>query len=660
MFPLNNFNFVWLASTAVLGISYLRSIFLDFLGATKSNIRLVVAVSLGYFSMIGGFILVGRGHYIEFGIWELGSLRFGFGIYIDYVRLRFVGVILVIGGRVLVYIKWYIIGDPYARRFVGLIYLFLLSMVFIICFPNMVFLLIGWDGLGLTSYLLVCYYQNVKGLSAGMLTAMSNRIGDVFILLRVGLLAKSGSWPLYNVSSSSHFYSLGCLGLLVCIASCTKRAQIPFCAWLPAAIAAPTPVSSLVHSSTLVTAGVYLLMRSYPCYSENAQLLSGLIYVALFTLALAGSSAVVSVDIKKVVALSTLSQLSLIIFCISAGIISVAFFHLVAHALIKSLLFITVGALIHFIVGIQDVRSLGGCWSKLPYRSNFLMLAQVSLCGRPYMRGFFSKDMVAILGNRRVSGLGRYLLIFVGLSFTRLYRLRLAWCGLYSANYGRAMGSVSRKSEFSIWLQEVFTKQSTRGSLGSQKSFSPHSEVFYPSFGGLITWRRRAKDSERYELLTPYFFIGVGALFFGFLAKSGSSTLFNYENVSWLEIATIISMRVIGLAFIIRYDIRFINISSLFNGVRGILPILGWLSRMWFIELLSSQPTRKGFLVLGRLVEEKLDKGWLEVLGGQGAYRLFGIGGKNVGACQSFYFLYRMGAAFGLLRSIIIVTRIVM
>ena len=207
----------------------------------------------------------------------------------------------------------------------------------------------------------MCYYQNVKGLSAGMLTAMINRIGDVFILLRVGLMSKSGRWSLYNLSSFCYGSSLGCLGLLVCVASCTKRAQVPFCSWLPAAIAAPTPVSALVHSSTLVTAGVYLLIRSYPSYSENSSLLTGLMYLRLFTLALAGSRAAIRVDIKKVVALSTLSQLRLIIFCIAAGATLVGFFHLVVHALIKSLLFITVGALIHFMRGSQDTRLLGGC-----------------------------------------------------------------------------------------------------------------------------------------------------------------------------------------------------------------------------------------------------------------------------------------------------------
>lgn len=189
-----------------------------------------------------------------------------------------------------------------------------------------------------------------------MLTALTNRIGDVFILLSIGLLFREGSWFVYNYLS---FNNLRLIRISLVLRAITKRAQFPYVSWLPAAIAAPTPVSSLVHSSTLVTAGVYLLIRSYRLLVFNRWVINVLELLSLLTLMLAGSRAVITVDLKKIVALSTLSQLSIIMFVLSVGFPKVAFFHLVVHAVFKALLFLSVGAFIHFNAGCQDFRLMG-------------------------------------------------------------------------------------------------------------------------------------------------------------------------------------------------------------------------------------------------------------------------------------------------------------
>lgn len=227
---------------------------------------------------------------------------------------------------------------------------------------------------------------------------------------------------MYNFESQFvNFYFI----LALIFGGITKRAQIPFCAWLPAAIAAPTPVSSLVHSSTLVTAGVYLLIRSYPVIKGSLFLMTSLKFLSLFTLVLARSVAINCFDIKKIIALSTLSQLRVIIFSLSHGLVSISFFHLVMHALFKALLFLTAGAVIHSLKGCQDIRRIGGCWRILPSRIVCMFIANCSLSGLPFIRGFYSKDIILdLIFNRRVN-FWCFIIIIPGLILTRFYSMRI-------------------------------------------------------------------------------------------------------------------------------------------------------------------------------------------------------------------------------------------
>lgn len=226
------------------------------------------------------------------------------------------------------------------------------------------------------------------------------------------------------------------LRVVVVLAGITKRAQMPFCAWLPAAMAAPTPVSSLVHSSTLVTAGVYLVLRSFYVVRANPLATQILIVLRLFTLVLAGSSAVFAFDLKKVIALSTLSQLSLIMFSISILLPFVAFFHLVTHAVFKALLFLGAGGVIHRNQRIQDIRGLRSLWQRLPVRIRAISVAIVSLSGAPFIRGFYSKDLIIELSiiDRRIT-YGCYILELLGLIFTSFYRARIVFRVILGSNY---------------------------------------------------------------------------------------------------------------------------------------------------------------------------------------------------------------------------------
>merc|ERR550525_2205082 len=232
----------------------------------------------------------------------------------------------------------YMMSEKFFSRFILLVFFFILSIFLLILRPNFISLLLGWDGLGVTSYLLVVFYQSRKSYNAGMLTAITNRLGDVGLLISISFLLYMGNWSYIYIDSFSGVLS-NILIYLIIISACTKRAQIPFSACLPAAIAAPTPVSALVHSSTLVTAGVYLIIRLnfIFCRSNRTNVL---LFIGIITILLAGAAAIFEIDIKKVIALSTLRQLGVIIIILGAIEPLLSFFHLLRHAYFKAILFI--------------------------------------------------------------------------------------------------------------------------------------------------------------------------------------------------------------------------------------------------------------------------------------------------------------------------------
>jgi len=306
------------------------------------------------------------------------------------------------------------------HRFLIILILFVVSIILIIFSPNMVRILLGWDGLGLVSYCLVIYYQNMKSLNAGLLTILSNRVGDVAILIRISWLFNWGSW---NIFLLEYIYSpsLVLLLSLVMLASLTKSAQIPFSAWLPAAMAAPTPISSLVHSSTLVTAGVYLIIR----FREMLGINWVLYYLSVATMIISGFGANFEIDLKKIIALSTLRQLGVMMISLSVGIVELAYFHLLMHALFKSLLFLCAGVFIHGSRDKQDIRSLGCVIELAPLTSFYFLGCSLALCGFPFMSGFYSRDLILETWIMRDLNLIKFILVLLATAFTVTYSVRL-------------------------------------------------------------------------------------------------------------------------------------------------------------------------------------------------------------------------------------------
>nr|YP_010564286.1 NADH dehydrogenase subunit 5 [Cifuna locuples]UYX62296.1 NADH dehydrogenase subunit 5 [Cifuna locuples] len=382
-------------------------------------------MSMLMFLLMIYFIMMNKVIFLEWEIISLNSLSVVMSILFDWMSLLFMMFVFLISSVVIYYSKSYMSSEMNLSRFIILVLLFVTSMMFLIISPNIISILLGWDGLGLVSYLLVIYYQNYKSYNAGMLTALSNRIGDVMILMVISWMMNFGSWNyIFYLEFMSNDWEMKMVSIMIVLAAMTKSAQIPFSSWLPAAMAAPTPVSALVHSSTLVTAGVYLLIR-FNLLLNNTLMFKILLLFSGLTMFMAGISANYEFDLKKIIALSTLSQLGLMMSILSMGFPELAFFHLLTHAMFKALLFMCAGVIIHMMGDMQDIRFMGGLSSYIPLTFLCFSVSNMALCGIPFLAGFYSKDLILDLVSFSDLNFLIFLLYYFSTGLTMFYSIRL-------------------------------------------------------------------------------------------------------------------------------------------------------------------------------------------------------------------------------------------
>nr|YP_009093737.1 NADH dehydrogenase subunit 5 [Hemiodoecus leai]AIS38310.1 NADH dehydrogenase subunit 5 [Hemiodoecus leai] len=368
---------------------------------------------------------------IEWLLLSLNSTMVSYTIILDWMSLMFVGVVCFISCGVIFYSQEYMSSDFYMNRFVLLVVGFVFSMLVLIISPNLMGILLGWDGLGLISYCLVIYFQNKKSHGAGMLTALINRLGDAFLIISICWMLNYGCWH-YLFYSNSFFMNY--IIYFVLIASFTSSAQIPFSSWLPAAMAAPTPVSALVHSSTLVTAGVYLLIR----FSSSLIWVDCQIFIMLSvaTMVFAGVSALVEYDLSSIVALSTLSQLGLMMSCLLAGFPDLCFLHLLIHALFKSLMFLCVGVYIHSYESNQDIRLMGLVFVSYPIVSICFFISCLALSAMPFLSGYYSSDLIMEFISMTNLNLMMFFMFYLSACLTGIYSFRASFYSLLTPGLG--------------------------------------------------------------------------------------------------------------------------------------------------------------------------------------------------------------------------------
>lgn len=396
----------------------------------KLNIYFSIALMvLSLFSLINALNIINYDYsiIIEWLIVSINSCNIYITIIFDFISIIFFSTVSFISSVVMLYRGDYIKEEKFIDRFNYIVMMFVLSIIILILRPNVISLILGWDGLGLVSYCLVIFYQNNLSNNAGILTALINRIGDVIILISIAWMLNFGSW---NFISFIDKININNIIVLIIIAGFTKRAQIPFSSWLPAAIAAPTPVSALVHSSTLVTAGVYLLIR-FNRLIMQFNLIKLIIVISIITIIISGIGANFEFDLKKIIALSTLRQLGIIIIILIIGFPLLSFFHLIIHALFKASLFLCAGIIIHNFNNNQDIRMIGCLNYQMPLTITIINIANISLCGIPFISGFYSKDLIIEIIYIQNYNIFILILIFIGVILTSAYSARLTF---YSIN----------------------------------------------------------------------------------------------------------------------------------------------------------------------------------------------------------------------------------
>nr|YP_009684654.1 NADH dehydrogenase subunit 5 [Exorista japonica]QDR25209.1 NADH dehydrogenase subunit 5 [Exorista japonica] len=504
--------------------------------------------------------------FIEWEVISLNSMSIVMTLLLDWMSLIFMSFVLMISSLVIFYSKEYMEMDYKINRFIMLILMFVSSMMLLIISPNLISILLGWDGLGLVSYCLVIYFQNVKSYNAGMLTALSNRIGDVALLLAIAWMLNYGSWNyIFYLEFMKSEFEMKMIGMLIMLAAMTKSAQIPFSSWLPAAMAAPTPVSALVHSSTLVTAGVYLLIR-FNIVLSSSWMGNLLLLLASLTMFMSGLGANYEFDLKKIIALSTLSQLGLMMSILSMGYYKLAFFHLLTHALFKALLFMCAGAIIHNMNNNQDIRFMGSLSLMMPLTSSCFNVANLALCGMPFLAGFYSKDLILEMVSLSYINFFSFFLFFFSTGLTVCYSFRLVYYSMtgdsnfFSLNMLNDESWIMLNSMLGLLILSIFG-----GSMLNWLIFSTPIVIILPIYLKLLT----------------LFVCLVGGLF-GYLISNISLFFYN----------------------------KALNNYNMSN----------FLGSMWFMPYISTYGIINYLLIIGNEVIKSFDQGWLEYFGGQKIY----------------------------------------
>nr|YP_009747693.1 NADH dehydrogenase subunit 5 [Ocypode stimpsoni]QII89367.1 NADH dehydrogenase subunit 5 [Ocypode stimpsoni] len=537
------------------------------------SMHIVSMIILGLSSFVCMIVFImkafsGVADMVEWEIMSLNSSSIVFVMVMDWISMLFMSFVLLISSSVMYYSGSYMSGDKNFNRFMYLVLAFVLSMMMMVLSPNLISILLGWDGLGLVSYALVIFYQNEKSANAGMLTVLSNRVGDVAILLSIGLMANLGSWNFFLHSSYMADSEWMLLKFLVTIAAMTKSAQIPFSAWLPAAMAAPTPVSALVHSSTLVTAGVYLMIRFSPAL-EGSKAQSMLLIISCLTMFMAGLGANFEYDLKKIIALSTLSQLGVMLSILALGYPDLSFFHLLSHALFKALLFMCAGVLIHSVSGYQDIRYMGCLVKHMPLSVSYMTVANLALCGFPFLAGFYSKDMILEVAFMSLINMISFILYILATGLTVSYTLRLIYFSLSGVWNLSSLSNVSDDDKL----------------MTNSMTLLGFSAVI---MGAVLSW---LIFPDPYMICLPTFMKFLVILIS--LVGGVTGYMLNLMNTSQ-------------------------NLKSLKN-----YSIVSMSGSMWFMPFLSTKYISKVNLISGVKFEVVEDKGWYEYLGGQGLYYVF-------------------------------------
>ena len=506
--------------------------------------------------------------------------------------------VLIISSLVHLYSISYMGSDPHNQRFFSYLSLFTFMMVILVTANNYLLMFVGWEGVGVCSYLLVSFwFTRIAANQSSMSAFLTNRVGDC--LLTIGMFAIL--WSLGNLDYTLVFSlspyinenTVLIIGICLLIGAMAKSSQLGLHIWLPMAMEGPTPVSALIHAATMVTAGVYLLIRSSPLIEYSSTILLICLWLGAITTVFSSLIGLFQQDIKKIIAYSTMSQLGMMVIAIGLSSYNIALFHLVNHAFYKGLLFLGAGSVIHAVGDNQDLRKYGGLREYLPLTYSVILIASLSLVAFPFMTGFFSKDFIleSAYGQYMFSSIAVYFVATIGAIFTTLYSVKV----LYLTFLANPNGS---SKYYPL----------------NNKNISHEGDIFL-----VLPLVVLAIFSIYFGFLTKDIFIGLGS---GFFTDNSIFIHPTHEILIDTEFAVPTLFKLLPFFFTILFTALALIYSEYLSAliVRFKLSnlgyyIFGFFNQRFLVELFYNKYIVNGVLYIGGQTTKVLDKGCVELVG---------------------------------------------